>query len=424
MLRLTLGKIEAGDIGSLDLRGFFLCSICGQQGLGLTQILLHEETCRERLNVEGQVSQSRHEPPVQQVLTEKFADLKAEISKAEAPGSDPSELLALSLDRLRDVVRNACVLEEKKYRRLRMSNAAVAEAVGRWKAAVEMLQDYQSRLQWLLSIHVSVEAVGFEMVLHTSKTGNAPEPHLILQCQLEETTLQAFLDVLEGKQTDTDAAMLEECGYCHRKFRFDRIAKHETRCPESKPKPAKLDIAQKLLVGTPGEKHIPDVRRELLNGTKLPPLRVRKWDDSPDGLRECFRCKRRFSAEALEKHAKRCTASLRPSPREPVTPPIVGQTVSSSAQPTNERQKHSSRELSSGRRKIQEKARDSAERVSSATGCRDQNVERSGGRIQSKLAKERLTGDLRQPGSYPSAPSHGQPCYDQLELDVADWLDG
>lgn len=205
MLRLTLGKIEAGDIGSLDLRGFFLCSICGQQGLGLTQILLHEETCRERLNVEGQVSQSRHEPPVQQVLTEKFADLKAEISKAEAPGSDPSELLALSLDRLRDVVRNACVLEEKKYRRLRMSNAAVAEAVGRWKAAVEMLQ-----------------AVGFEMVLHTSKTGNAPEPHLILQCQLEETTLQAFLDVLEGKQTDTDAAMLEECGYCHRKFRFDR----------------------------------------------------------------------------------------------------------------------------------------------------------------------------------------------------------
>ena len=50
------------------------------------------------------------------------------------------------------------------------------KAVGRWKAAVEMLQDYQSRLQWLLSIHVSVEAVGFEMVLHTSKTGSTMVP--------------------------------------------------------------------------------------------------------------------------------------------------------------------------------------------------------------------------------------------------------
>lgn len=45
---------------------------------------------------------------------------------------------------------------------------------------------------------------------------------------------KVFLDVLDGKAMDSDSSLLEECRFCKRKFRFDRIAKHETRCPESK----------------------------------------------------------------------------------------------------------------------------------------------------------------------------------------------
>ena len=138
---------------------------------------------------------------------------------------------------------------------------------------------------------------------------------------------KVFLDILDGKQVtqpdtaaSTTSAVLEECCYCHRKFRFDRIAKHETRCPESKPRTAKFDAARKLLGETPGEHHIPDVRELLgrreggLGSTKLPPLVMKHHNGDGTGaftdLHECNRCKRRFSAEALEKHAKRCNAPL------------------------------------------------------------------------------------------------------------------
>lgn len=58
-------------------------------------------------------------------------------------------------------------------------------------------------------------------------------------------------------------------------------------------------MAAKLLAGTPGEKHIPEVRRTLVACTKLPPLIMKKRDEAGemDMLRECPRCKRRFSSE-------------------------------------------------------------------------------------------------------------------------------
>lgn len=469
LLRVTLAKIEAGEIGSLDPRGFFVCSICGQQGLGLLQILQHEEQCRERLSAEGHVPQStcREETRALQLsLAYKLAALKAEVAEAAvANGHDPGELLSLSLDRLRDVAKNACFREEKKYRRLRMSNAAVAEAIGRWKAAVELL-----------------EAIGFEQVMHTSKTGGDSEPHLIMASQLGEASFKAYLDVLDGKEIDAGSSILEECQHCKRKFRFDRIAKHETRCPESKAKPPKLDVVAKLLAGTPGEKHIPEVRRSIQNGITLPPLVMKHREncEESDGLQECARCKRRFSAEAMEKHARRCTAtpgasslgSRRLNPLQSETAETA-QPPESASRPSSSRHKDAGGMRSinkdlSGNLEVQEIRKESKRGTPGGTprgtprGTRDNSetseapAVRSGSRgsrgsrashgqrerVQRPLTPKRgmesmesvktrstsstnTAGNLRPgyPNGHSAAVQTAQPSYEQLELDVADWLD-
>jgi len=459
MLRLTLSKIEAGEIGSLDPRGFFVCSICGEQGLGLLQILSHEEQCRERLSAEGRVPQSNckdESHALHLVLVDKLAALKTEVAQAAvANEQNPGELLGLSLDRLRDVAKNACFREEKKYRRLRMSNAAVAEAIGRWKAAVEMLQ-----------------VIGFELVEHTSKTGDS-EPHLMMASSLAESTFQVFLDVLDGKAMDSDSSLLEECRFCKRKFRFDRIAKHETRCPESKAKPAKVDVAAKLLAGTPGEKHIPEVRRTLVACTKLPPLIMKKRDEAGemDMLRECPRCKRRFSSEALEKHAKRCTATpsaaagpnsgrSSPHPRmrlESLESQSASQTPRAQRPTSSSRQKDASKDATYGRKagsndgrcetketpeipKNSKTSRASSRQSSRSTrgvapGDRAEGMERVQRPLTPKRHLETSNESTHKSRSAENAPKTkrnssrdvgrlmGQPCYEELELDVEAWLD-
>ncbi|CAE7370769.1 DUS1L [Symbiodinium natans] len=193
-LQTALAKIEAGEIGSLDPRGFFLCSICGQQGLGLLQIVEHEADCRRRLSQEGHVTAaadvpaalpattSKHDTSTRAAVVKELNLLKTEIAQEASGDEETRALLALTLDRLRDVARNACFLEEKKYRRLRLSNPAVSEAIGRWDAAKRILQ-----------------ALGFELVSHTTKSGASPEPHLMLPGQLSASTLQDFLDALDGK---------------------------------------------------------------------------------------------------------------------------------------------------------------------------------------------------------------------------------
>lgn len=184
---------------------------------------------------------------------------------------------------------------------------------------------------------------------------------------------KVFLDVLDEKN-ERDSNLLEECIHCQRKFRFDRIAKHEARCPESKTKPVKLDVAAKLLAGTPGEHHIPEVRQQLLMGVKLPPLKVKQNDltdqASPHGNRsllECKRCSRRFSSDALEKHSRHCTAR-------------ASRSNSRSSRPSSGRLRPSSRD---GRNHTVLKA----------------------------IEPNKIV-------AYPNPPS-----YEQLEVDVANWLD-
>ena len=189
---------------------------------------------------------------------------------------------------------------------------------------------------------------------------------------------KVFLDVLDEKN-ERDSNLLEECIHCRRKFRFDRIAKHEARCPESKAKPVKLDVAAKILAGTPGEHHIPEVRQQLLMGVKLPPLKVQNdlADQRQTGgqastpgnrsLLECKRCSRRFSSDALEKHSRHCTA--RASSRSNSRP----------SRPSSGRLRPSSRD---GRNHTVPKA------------------------IEPKIL------------AYPNPPS-----YEELEVDVAHWLD-
>ena len=225
---------------------------------------------------------------------------------------------------------------------------------------------------------------------------------------------EVFLDVLDGTETKTDASMLEECTYCHRKFRFDRIAKHETRCPESKPKPAKLDVAKKLLAGTPGEKHIPEVKLQLLNGAKLPPLAMRKPDDDRlDMLQECSRCKRRFSTEALEKHAKRCTGT----PRTPTSRvEVPGQAQTTRGKPRFPPSSNG-RDSSQNRRKLQEPKQERCAVERPLTPKKD---------IISRAAPTSNRHRSQPSLAYPSGAIRfqGQACYEELELDVADWLDG
>ncbi|CAE8702262.1 unnamed protein product, partial [Polarella glacialis] len=133
-LRVALSKIESGELGSLDARGCFVCGVCGQQGLGLAQIVGHEEVCRQRLSQEGRVpvadkeGQDGGEDPFSVQLAEEMAALRQDIlSSCGEAAADAGEKLVLCLDRLRDIVRNACFREEKKYRRLRLSNETFAE---------------------------------------------------------------------------------------------------------------------------------------------------------------------------------------------------------------------------------------------------------------------------------------------------------
>lgn len=315
-LREALRKIECGDLCSLDKRGCFVCSVCGQQGLGLGEIVPHETKCRQRLSVEGRVPIAQAidaAPAPAERLRLLLCSLKDEIGRA-AEG-DPSATLELCLERLRDVCRNACYREERKYRRLRRSNQAFSEAIGRWAAGVQLL-----------------EAVGFQSVVCAAKTGSNPEPHLLLEEQMPEATLQEILGVLDEDQpaerrpspppteepSSSSKGMLEECSYCKKHFRFDRIAKHETRCMAAKPKPRKFDVVRNLLGGTPAEPYIPQVRQDLASGIKLPPLQInRSGGDGPVGLEECSRCGRSFAPEALEKHSRSCKGA---TPRQTATP--------------------------------------------------------------------------------------------------------
>ena len=207
--------------------------------------------------------------------------------------------------------------------------------------------------------------------------------------------------------SSTSESLLEECSYCHRKFRFDRIAKHETRCPESKPKPVKLDVVRKLLAGTPGEQHIPAARQDVQSGKKLPPLILKPqgpW--GTEDLSQCNRCGRCFSEEALSKHTRHCNAT----PRQAAATSREGAALQAPIKPRGGERPTSSRSTrsrtsSAGSREPKESP---MSRAPNTTAGNRSSVH--GPLLATDADKRRNCSSV-------------QPSYEQLEVDVSDWLD-
>lgn len=345
-LRRALERVVDGELGgTLDARGLFICSKCGRPGLYLDQVVQHEAECCGAAPAAGRPSEpaadaSRPAAPVANIdttalgdfasqLAAAFGELRSEIivgagapSEVDGAEEDP---FRICVDRLRDVVENAAFRDEKKYRRIRLSNTAFHAAIGRWPTALRIL-----------------EVVGFECIVCAAKREAEPEPHLVLPTRLPENRLQAVIKTFSGEpqpeecelkpggvggappadgnamvqsvvapEMDGDGnqaaqignASLEKCSFCDRYFRFDRVAKHETRCRASKPKPKPFDVVRDLLQGTPCESYIPEVRAEWQNGRfRLPPLKRQEKTEND----ECLRCGCRFGQEQLERHVKNC----------------------------------------------------------------------------------------------------------------------
>eukprot|EP00929_Paragymnodinium_shiwhaense_P039816 TRINITY_DN20863_c0_g1_i1.p1 TRINITY_DN20863_c0_g1~~TRINITY_DN20863_c0_g1_i1.p1 ORF type:complete len:719 (+),score=158.74 TRINITY_DN20863_c0_g1_i1:112-2268(+) len=328
IMREALAKVEAGQLVNLDSRGCFMCSVCGQQGFNLLEIVKHEESCRAELARNGCVARP---PPAstpdpsptgasepgsagngasgireglwelrQQVLHADEAVIAELLPQGGLPEEQArEEMYGLCLDRIKDVLRNANEKDEKKFRRLRCSNAAFVQAIGRWSGAVRILK-----------------AVGFQEVFLASKTAAAnggeatEEPHLVLAEKLPDADLQDAMAVFDagpggGPAVEAAAAvevppassppmpvtaasggypadpatavpevpvLTEECPYCKRRFRFDRVAKHETRCRAGKPKPSRVDVVGLMLGGCDGEMFIPQAREMIRHRLQLPPL--------------------------------------------------------------------------------------------------------------------------------------------------------
>ena len=213
---------------------------------------------------------------------------------------------------------------------------------------------------------------------------------------------QEFLDCLEGKtEVETepkDTGSLEECKYCHRKFRFDRIAKHETRCPESKPKPAKLDVVRMLLQGTPGEQNIPAARQDFLSGKKLPPLPVKPTE--PFSSTDVTTC--RYS-----QHSRRTTPRHAASMPRESTPRHT---------PSTPREGTTPRQQSRGHR--------GGGGVAEASGRASRSRESRESKTEEVSALGRAAkGDRLARASRSLIKGVAQPSYDQLEVDVSNWLD-
>jgi len=328
----ALTKIESGEICNVDSRGLFACSVCGQKGIPLQSIVQHEEQCRAALQRDGHVPAAKsaaeaaeahvepEEDPDQQ-LASLVRRIVTEVLGAKDGGK---EALTTCLESLKEVVGNACHQQEKKFRKLRRSNGAFSSAIGRWPSAIAFL-----------------EALGFQSTEHTNKAGEVEE-HLVLAeplpTEVHEVAIAALADgplsaVKEGTPATTNgveavlspqpdvqvskASALLECVYCHRRFRFDRIAKHETRCPGAKPAPPQYDAVRHALEGTPGESAIPEARKILQQGFVLPPLRTK--GAALDMGEECPRCGRRFNPESLAKHVKHCKGEALSARKRPGT---------------------------------------------------------------------------------------------------------
>eukprot|EP00397_Hematodinium_sp_SG-2012_P035852 GEMP01038633.1.p1 GENE.GEMP01038633.1~~GEMP01038633.1.p1 ORF type:complete len:588 (+),score=127.92 GEMP01038633.1:121-1884(+) len=294
-LRNGLSKLERGELGLCDAQGMFPCSVCGKK-FSFGSIVEHEDFCRRRLACTTDASMEAKSD----LYREELRALEEEIQQTQ--DSKSPDAFKLCLTRLQTICANATGEkgQDKKYRKLKRSNTAFQGAIGRWKRAVSFMI-----------------CAGFQESTHVSKSGER-EDVLQLPEPFSEGSYVAISKVLHAANETTQTSTMEgaECRFCHRRFRFDRIAKHETRCASRKAPGKKFDSVSHHLRNTPGACYIAQIKAEGPI-TKLP--RIGHKDPMDDGLTGCDRCGRRFNPESFVKHKKSCKGD-RPVSSRPTNP--------------------------------------------------------------------------------------------------------
>ncbi|CAD7960997.1 unnamed protein product [Amoebophrya sp. A25] len=344
----AFSALERGELGLPDKQGRFACGVCGEK-FRLQSILAHEAGCREQLRLQNEAvgtllagtssGQEKDAEESEEALTRAHAHalgkhldaLRSEICGSKTL-SDPimiEKAWSLCIERLRAVVTNATVPRgvEKKYRRLKRKNEAFRDAVGQWSNAVAcmktmgFLETQTEKAPAAGAAAAALEGGAGGLGIVTTKNSKQATPGLASSGGVEEVLLLPEPFTLEGSQTWLrllediprqilePGLVLEGCKYCGRKFRFDRIAKHETRCMAGKPKRAKLDLVAHYLRGTPAENYIPQIKAAG-KITKLPKLaQTANREAGRANGNQCPRCLRTFAGDSYVKHVKRCKAT-------------------------------------------------------------------------------------------------------------------
>jgi len=308
-LRIALSKLERGELAACDGQGMFSCAVCGRK-FTFGSIVGHQSMCERKLTAssenpleeaQGDAGSTTLKIELNEEFRAELEALKEEIiSSPEISKTGDSSLQLddwkLCLGRLETICTNATGEKgkDKKYRKLKKSNPAFHAAIGKWTHGVGFMVK-----------------IGFQELVHVSKNGEQEEV-LLLPEPFTDSTLLAITEMIQAAHsTEKDTMTCSTCKFCERKFRFDRIAKHETRCQSGKPAKKKFDFLSHHLKGTPSEKFVSQIRRE---GPicKLPPIGGGSRTSGPsDGLTECPRCLRRFNPDSFFKHKKICKGDSR-----------------------------------------------------------------------------------------------------------------
>ncbi|CAD7962024.1 unnamed protein product [Amoebophrya sp. A120] len=371
-LRSALQALERGELGLPDKQGRFACGVCGEK-FRLQSILPHTKACREQLERQqaegsstscsssitgttasegGAGESSSSEATVagtsacssssssssgprnaastgsttntlsrRQKFQKLFDQLRSEICTNKSLSPPESEKAwSLCVERLKAVVSNATLPrgEEKKYRRLKRKNEAFHAAVGKWKNAIEIMKQGLGFFETQTEAGVvgsAGGAVGSKEALQQQLVSNKPTTTEQILLLHQAYTVEESTEILQQiDETVTHILepgfVLEQCKFCARKFRFDRIAKHETRCQAGKPKVTKFDHVAHFLRGTPAENRIREIKAAG-KLTKLPKLiSVEQTQGlSKTNQNQCPRCLRSFNYDSYVKHVKRCKAT-------------------------------------------------------------------------------------------------------------------
>lgn len=307
-LRNGFNKMERGELAVCDAQGMFACAVCGKK-FTFGTIVGHQTMCERKLTTSSEnplgesqgdfgATASSSKIELNEEYCAELEALKEEIIQSpeinKTVGSSLQlDALKLSLGRLETICTNATgdKGKDKKYRKLKKSNPAFHAAIGRWTHGVGFMVK-----------------IGFQQLVHVSKNGEK-EDVLQLPEPFTESALLAITEVIQAAYgTEEDTITCSTCKFCERKFRFDRIAKHETRCQSGKPAKKKFDYISHHLKNTPSQHYVSQIKKEGPVG-KLPPIGgARNYDD---GLTECPRCLRRFNPDSFFKHKNICKGDTR-----------------------------------------------------------------------------------------------------------------